>query len=290
MRRILALLFFPVLCIFVLAIDGLGRTDMRADSMVVVPEQPWRPNPVPEINGMVFVPAGEFLMGSTTQDLRHQAEVDEWPQRRVWVDDFYMDIHEVTNAQYKVFLDSTKIQAPPRWVNGNYGIGEDGLPVVSVTWNEAAAYARFMGKRLPTEAEWEKAARGVDGRRFPWGNEWDPTRANNGERLMPIMSFPEGVSPYGCYDMAGNAAEWVDGVHEAYPRDDMVLPQGIPDRKEEFRSDKRIYRGGSWNTFAKYLRCANREATGDGKRWVYVGFRCAKDPPWRETDAGPGTE
>jgi len=77
------------------------------------------------------------------------------------------------------------------------------------------------------------------------------------------------------------------GVHEAYPRDaGEVLPRGIPDRKEAFQSDKRIYRGGSWNTFAKYLRCANREATSDGKRWVYVGFRCAVDPPWREPGTG----
>jgi formylglycine-generating enzyme required for sulfatase activity len=231
---------------------------------------------------MTFVPAGYFTMGSDVHDLRRIAEVDEWPQRQVWVDDYYIDIHEVTNAQYKRFVDSLHIDPPPRWIDNNYGIGEDGLPVVSVTWEEALAYARFVGKRLPTEPEWEKAARGTDARRFPWGDEFDGDRANNSDHLMPIMSFPEGVSLYGCFDMAGNAAEWVDAYYEAYPRSqDDVLPSDLPDRREEFSTDKRVYRGGSWNSFAKFLRCANRESTQQDKRWVYVGFRCAMDPPWR---------
>jgi formylglycine-generating enzyme required for sulfatase activity len=232
---------------------------------------------------MVFVPAGYFTMGSATEDLRNIAEVDEWPQRQIWVDDFYIDIHEVTNAQYKLYIDSMKVEAPHRWVNNNYGIGEDGLPVVSISWSEAAGYARFVGKRLPTEAEWEKAARGTNPRRFPWGNQFDVDMANNGNRLMPIMSFPKGVSPFGCFDMAGNAAEWVDAWYESYPRSDGdVLPDEIPDRHQEFKTDRRVYRGGSWNSFGKFLRCANRESTGPNRKWVYVGFRCAMDPPWKQ--------
>ncbi|HXV14826.1 MAG TPA: formylglycine-generating enzyme family protein, partial [Candidatus Krumholzibacteria bacterium] len=101
---------------------------------------------------MVFVPSGEFLMGSTSDEVLKQADLDEFPQRRVFVDDFYIDVHEVTNAQYKVFLDSTRVEAPPRWLNGDYGIGEDGFPVISITWDEAVAYATWLGKRLPTEA------------------------------------------------------------------------------------------------------------------------------------------
>jgi iron(II)-dependent oxidoreductase len=245
---------------------------------------PWRPDPLPAVNDMVFVPAGEFLMGSSSEALYRAADVDEFPARTVWVDDFYIDVHEVTNAQYKVYLDSMKVVAPPRWVDGNYGLGEDGLPVVSITWNEAAAYARFVGKRLPTEAEWEKAARGTDGRTYPWGESFDRNHANNGEHLVPIMSYPSGVSPYGAFDMAGNAAEWVDGWYEAYPRGaDEVLPRDLPDRAEEFKKERRVYRGGSWNTFPKYLRCANRESTTPGKRWAYIGFRCAMDPPWRKS-------
>ncbi len=244
-----------------------------------------RPDPVPRVNGMVFVPAGEFVMGSTLDDLRHQADTDEWPQRRVWVDDYYIDVHEVTNAEYKRFVDSLHIEPPPRWVDGNYGVGEDGFPVVSVTWYEARAYAEWAGKRLPTEAEWEKAARGTDGRRFPWGDEFDPHRCNNGDRLMPIMQFPDGVSPYGCFDMAGNAAEWVEDRYAPYPREPgQTLPGDIADRTWPYRGDRRVYRGGSWNSFGRYLRCANREAAPPGKRWMYVGFRCAMDPPWRTRD------
>ncbi|HEX6789767.1 MAG TPA: formylglycine-generating enzyme family protein [Candidatus Krumholzibacteria bacterium] len=240
-----------------------------------------RPDPIPPVSGMVFVPAGEFLMGSTVEDVRRAADVDEFPQRKVWVDDFYIDEHEVTNAQYKVFVDSMRVPAPAKWVDGNYGIGEDGLPVISISWDEAAAYARFVGKRLPTEAEWEKAARGTDGRVFPWGNDFDRTRANNGDHLVPIMTYPTGVSPYGAWDMAGNAAEWVDGAYAAYPRTE-DLPRDLPDRKEVYKGDRRIYRGGSWNTFPKYLRCANRESTTTNKKWVYVGFRCAMDPAWKK--------
>jgi formylglycine-generating enzyme required for sulfatase activity len=245
-------------------------------------ESPARPDPVPVVSGMAFVPAGEFVMGSTGDDVRRTADADEFPQRKVWVDDFYIDVHEVTNAQYKVFVDSMGVRPPPKWENGNYGIGEDGLPVISISWDEAAAYAKFMGKRLPTEAEWEKAARGTDGRQYPWGNAFDRVHANNGDRLLPIMSFPEGVSPYGVYDMAGNAAEWVVDRYEAYPRTE-PLPRDLPDRKEVFKGDRRVYRGGSWNTFPKYLRCSNRESTSPGKRWVYIGFRCAMDPPWKKS-------
>ena len=281
MRPILALLSIPALCGVLSAAAGYSQNPVPGAG---------RPEPIPPVQGMVFVPAGEFLMGSTADDVRKLADVDEFPQRRVWVDDYYIDVHEVTNAQYKVFLDSTGTDPPPRWVDGRYGIGEDGYPVVSVSWEEAAAYAQFMGKRLPTEAEWEKAARGTDGRTYPWGEGFDRDHANNGDRPMTIMNFPSGVSPYGCYDMAGNVAEWVDGTYDAYPRGPQdVLPAGVPDRREIFRSDRRVYRGGSWNTFPKYLRCPNRESTTPGKRWVYVGFRCAMDPPWRSsgTKASP---
>jgi len=287
MKRITALLTFPLLCCAVLFIDGATRTHMNADSVVVIPPTN-RPDPVPEYPGMAFVPAGEFVMGTATEELGRMGEVDEWPERKVWVDDYYIDIHEVTNSQYKVYLDSSKVEPPHRWENGNYGFGEDGLPIISITWDAARAYALFVGKRLPTEAEWEKAARGVDGRRFPWGNDWDPRRANNGDQLMPIMSFPSGVSPFGCYDMAGNAAEWVDAWYEAYPRTEAdVLPRGIPDRNEQFRKRKRVYRGGSWNSFGKFLRATNREGTGADKEWVYVGFRCARDPQWVKDQKSP---
>jgi len=282
MKKVLLLLAFPTLGILAFSLDGFSLPEQVADSIVVVQGQT-PPDPLPVFPGMVYIPAGYFVMGTSVEDLYRTGEVNEFPQRDVWVEDYYVDIHEVTNAQYKVFLDSVKIEPPSRWVDGNYGIGEDGLPVVSLKWEDAAAYAEFMGKRLPSEEEWEKAARGVDGRKYPWGNEFDPTRANNGDRLMPVMSFPEGISPFGCYDMAGNAAEWVSGWYEPYPRTEYdVLPDDIRDRGGEFDKRKRIYRGGSWNSFGKFLRCANRESTGEDRVWAYVGFRCAMDPPWKQ--------
>jgi len=272
MRPVIFLLSIPALVAAVLVASGAPA-----------PGGASRPDPVPPVQDMVFVPAGDFLMGSTVEDIYRVADVDEFPQRKVWVDDFYIDVHEVTNAQYKVYVDSMKVPAPPKWVNGNYGIGEDGLPVISITREEAEGYAKFVGKRLPTEAEWEKAARGTDARMFPWGDDFDRNHANNGDHLVNIMSYPEGVSPYGAYDMAGNAAEWVSGQYAAYPRQPTdVLPKGIPDRKEMFKEDRSVYRGGSWNTFPKFLRCSNRESAPPGKRWVYVGFRCAMDPPWKK--------
>jgi len=279
MKRVLVLLGVPLICVIALVIDGFGSSE-QADS-VIAGSPP--PEPLPVFPSMVYVPAGDFLMGTAVESLYRLGEVDEFPQRKIWLDDYYIDIHEVTNAQYKVYLDSTKAEPPHRWEDGNYGIGEDGWPIISIRHDEAVAYARFIGKRLPTEAEWEKAARGVEGRRFPWGDNFDPSLCNNGDALMPIMSFPGGVSPYGLYDMAGNAAEWVDGWYEAYPRtEEDILPRDLPDRKDQFRKNRRIYRGGSWNSFMKFNRCANRENTKVSKSWVYVGFRCAMDPPWKK--------
>ncbi|NIM20296.1 MAG: SUMF1/EgtB/PvdO family nonheme iron enzyme [Candidatus Latescibacteria bacterium] len=242
------------------------------------------PESIPVISGMVYIPPGEFLMGSTNEDLRNQAQIDEFPQRRVWIDGFYIDVHEVTNAQYKVFVDSMKVRPPHHWKNERYPVGRDGYPVVGISWHEAAAYARFVGKRLPTEEEWEKAARGMDGRRFPWGDEFDKSKANNGNRPMAIMRFPDGVSPYGLHDMAGNAAEWVDAWYEPYPRSkDDVVDRDFPEYSPSYGDKKyRIYRGGSWNNFAKFLRCANREKAKPDERWGNIGFRCVMDPPWRQ--------
>ena len=234
-----------------------------------------------EINGMVYIPAGDFLMGSTNEDLHHSAEIDEFPQQRVWVEAFYIDIHEVTNTEYKVFVDSMKAEPPHHWMNGSYPVGRDGYPVSGISWYDATRYAEFVGKRLPTEAEWEKAARGMDGRLYPWGDEFDNKKANNGNRLMPVMQLPEGRSPYGLYDMAGNVAEWVNGWFAPYPRAEADLPDAnISKHKPDYGTKEyRIYRGGSWNSFGKYLRCANREKAKPTDRWSQIGFRCAMDPP-----------
>ncbi len=269
MKAILRVLAFPALAAACLL---LWPTSQPAS------EEPL----APLVNGMVYVPAGEFIMGSTTKDMLRSADLDEFPQRRVYVDDFYIDIHEVTNIQYKVYLDSTGATPPHRWSkSGNYAKGKDGFPVTSITWHEAKAYAEWAEKRLPTEVEWEKAARGTDGRRYPWGDNFDNTVMNNGSELMPVMSFPEGVSPYGAYDMAGNVAEWVSDWYKPYPRTEAdVMPASIETRTPGYGDREfRVYRGGSWNGFGRYARCANRERERPNKGWMYVGFRCAMDGP-----------
>ncbi len=161
---------------------------------------------------MVFVPAGAFLSGSDDPD----ADPDVRPARQVTVPAFYIDRREVTHAEYRRFKPSHVIPA-----------GAENFPITHLTRAEARAYLAAVGKRLPTSAEWEKAARGPDGRRYPWGNQWDPTRAHVGERSdlrargvcglprqVAVGSFPSGASPYGCLDMCGNAWEWVaDDLH-----------------------------------------------------------------------------
>lgn len=267
-----------------------------------------------EYEGMVRVAAGEFLMGSTDAD--HAAEADEKPQRVVHLPDFYIDQFEVSNIEYKRFLDTTGYPPPPSWDDGAYEAGADFYPVFDVTWWDALSYARWVGKRLPTEAEWEKAARGPDGRRFPWGEEFDEGLANAGEGYAPINSFLEGASVYGAYNLAGNVAEWTASAYAPYPDLQAVLPsefggtqdenvagrpkdpqeeQDTERRKrpvdpedprldflsiEELQDDRaRVYRGGSVNNYAMFLRTANREKSGPGARWYNVGFRCAKDAP-----------
>lgn len=203
-------------------------------------------------DGMVYVPGGRCLLGSDDAD----ADEDTRPQRRVFVASFAIDRTEVTNAEYRRFRPSHTF--PP---------GEDRLPVTNVTYAEAEAYARSVGKRLPTEEEWEKAARGTDGRRYPWGNTWDKERVaaraggrkvevelsarSAGEcalvpaRVRPVGSKPEGASPYGCLDMAGNAWEWVQGFYRGNP-------------------DQRLLRGGAVGYGERACRTYNRAIEGAG--------------------------
>jgi formylglycine-generating enzyme required for sulfatase activity len=272
---------------------------------------------VNERDGMVLVPAGEFKLGSTKSD--HWADEDEFPQRTVQLPAFYIDQLEVSNLQYRQFLEATGWPAPAAWGREHqYPEGADFMPVTDVCWWDAMAYARWAHKRLPTEAEWEKAARGTDGRRFPWGEEFEPDHANGDRYLLPVGSNSLGATPYGALDMAGNVAEWTASAYEPYPRPEALLPSEFGGQAgtktaavardasmtpafdtsaavagarvhgddyrlqfftpEELKDERqRTYRGGSFNSYARFLRCANREHASPGARWGNIGFRCASD-------------
>lgn len=213
---------------------------------------------------LILISAGEFLMGSP----RGKGNNDEHPQHKVYLDAYYIGKYEVTNEKFAKFVQGSGYQAQGSW-RDYFKSGTADHPVVSVSWNDAVAYCRWANLRLPTEAEWEKAARGTDGRQYPWGNNWDKGRCNwdegpqlsgmasmyQGRGTLSVGSFPSGASPYGCMDMAGNVWEWcADWYGEKYySQSTNSDPQGPSS------GQYRILRGGSWG-FANPadLRCAAR--------------------------------
>jgi iron(II)-dependent oxidoreductase len=235
---------------------------------------------------MVLIPAGKFMMGSKESDgmIGPKIGVDELPQHEVELPAYAIDRYEVTVAQYLKFLKATDREPPgdPRFPE-IYPWRQEGRPpeelmnhpVIYVSWYDAEAYCRWAGKRLPTEEEWEKAARGTDGRYWPWGNALDAKRANVRESevggTLPVGSFPRGVSPYGVYDMAGNVAEWTGSWYEAYPGSRLV--------REAFGRKNKVIRGGAWVLEGDpYSRVTHRSRARDPKaQHRSIGFRCAMD-------------
>jgi serine/threonine-protein kinase len=217
----------------------------------------------------VTIPAGEFVMGSAGE-----GDADELPQHRVYIHTFQITRTPVTSAQYMEFVRATGRDVP-----GNMAtkVATTRLehPVTHVDWYDACAFAEWRGARLPTEAEWEKAARGVDGRSYPWGNQApDATRANYNANLRttcPVGLYPNGASPYGVLDMAGNVWEWVSSLYCDYPY------QARDGREGTAAQGMRVVRGGSYIHPAFDIRSAARHRFFPSARDPYIGFRIARD-------------
>jgi len=229
----------------------------------------------PAPRGMALIPGGFFTMGSDSSD--------EKPKHKVWVDTFYMDKYEVTNREFMIFAKETGHPKPPFWRDSILGLPDH--PVVGVSYDDAVAYAHWVGKRLPSEAEWESAARGgLAGKEFPWGNDaplgkcnfaWHADKDADGySETSPVGRFP--ANGYGLYDMAGNAWEWCDDFYDSlYYRNSPERNPAGPDS-----GYTRVIRGGSWLSInpVKFLRCSSRMELKPYIRDRYYGFRCAKSP------------
>ncbi|MDP7551584.1 MAG: SUMF1/EgtB/PvdO family nonheme iron enzyme [Nitrospinaceae bacterium] len=222
---------------------------------------------------MALVPRGEFVMGS------NERWDDEAPEYIESVETFHIDLHEVTNANYHLFASATKREFPYHWSEGNIPAGKGDHPVIYVSWHDANAYCKWSGKRLPTEQEWEKAARGENGNIYPWGNEWSLDKSNNPYKgstgTQPVGSYPEGRSPYGLYNMSGNVWEWVDSFYLPHPGN--TIPRA------EYGKDKRVLKGGSWFDCLSYgcglsAPTFNRSFFTPEVKNNSFGFRCAKSP------------
>ncbi|MGB0911526.1 MAG: formylglycine-generating enzyme family protein [Nitrospirales bacterium] len=226
---------------------------------------------------MVEIPEGPFTMGS------REGDPDEVPAHPIYLKTFYIDLKEVTQAEYDRFLKMTKHQEPvvPVFEDEVSKLKNADYPVMAVTWNDAIAYCRWAGKRLPSEAEWEKAARGEGKRRYPWGAKFDLDNyanvdgADDGyQYLAPVASFEAGRSPFGLYDITGNVAEWVldDYAADYYQKTPYRDPPG-PESEDVYK----VIRGGSWRESRLGARLTKRFSAKMWRTDATVGFRCAKD-------------
>lgn len=291
----LLLLFLALLNLFLFSPEILGAGESAgADDMP-----------------MVLISEGSFLRGSPSG----QGDPDEQPQRVIHLNAFYLDRYEVTNRRYQAFLKATKHRTPEHCCDPSYNLWTGAEidpalldhPAVNVDWFDAAAYCAWAGKRLPTEAEWEKAARGPEGRVYPWGNTWDRTRANgvtywagqdfatqeeaktwwneagaevvtnkgrHGILTLPVTALESGATPNGLMHMAGNVWEWTADWYDANYY--AVSPAQNPKGPES--GEYKVLRGGAWLNHRHLLRTAARDGSRPSMRNHGTGFRCAKDP------------
>lgn len=251
---------------------------------------------VPQLTEMVSLPAADFLMGTSDAQVRYLLTREDWakewddrnlflveqPQHIVSLPAFALGLHPVTNAQYRVFIWETGYRTPRGWIGFDFPAGLDDHPVVQVSWTDAWAYCEWLSRatgrpyRLPTEAEWERAARDVDGRIYPWGQDFDPWRCNtieSGKRgTTPVGLYtPGGDSVSGLWDMAGNVWEWTSSRLMPYP---YVPNDGREDRAA---GGQRVARGGAWYYSRKLARCTSREGLLPSYVSPALGFRVACD-------------
>jgi len=325
-------LFFTVLLMVSVILSGCGPS---AEQVAAMTAAAWTPTPTPTAipptptqalgivptqvspkDGMtmVYVPAGEFLMGSIDGVGRD----DEHPQHTVYLDAYWIDKTEVTNAMFSAFVNDTSYQTDAEiagsvvttingmeitsfdwtWQHPQGGdsnlSGLEEYPVLHVSWNDAVAYCEWAGRRLPTEAEWEKAARGTAGQTYPWGNaspagnlvnfadsnssfDWADKTVNDGyENTAPVGSYPDGKSPYGALDMAGNVSEWVADLYGDYPSGSVTNPLGSS--SGEYRVLRGGSYGGSWYSSSNDVRSAYRDPATPLLYDFNLGFRCALSP------------
>jgi formylglycine-generating enzyme required for sulfatase activity len=245
-------------------------------------ETPAAPAP-PE--GMVMVQAGAYTIG------RNDESDLEKPERKVELPAFFIDRTEVTNADYKKFVDATSHKPPANWERGAYPSDRANYPVTSITWKDAADYAQWAGKRLPTESEWEAAARGSDGRRYPWGNAWRAGIANIGmksadkssdnqypSQIKPAGQYPDGASAAGALDMIGNVWEFTADEFNLYPGNPQSLDAIKTNLKLTIEQGKtyRIIRGGAFDGDKRH-DASYRGLVDASLSYPKTGFRCAKD-------------
>ena len=270
---------FLLLAASSLVLLSCAQTVETPDEMAAVEPEPELPKP----GDMALIVAGEFVMG--TDEKRPGRPSLESPERKVALPAYRIDIYEVTHGQWIKFTTEGEYDSEGRW-RQFYTIGKEDFPVTNVTWEDAQAFCEWAGKRLPTEAEWEKAARGTEGNKYPWGNKFDAYKSNCNEKgygnTVEVGQMQSDKSVYGVYDMMGNAQEWTSEKLKPYPKSPVR-------RNAAFRRGYIAVRGGSYaikgGSMALYMRSAFFPKSQYG-----IGFRCAQDVEEEEAEEGASEE